>query len=323
MNNYGPRAKEGPLQAAYWFLKIWQRDERSARVILGMLHEKDLSRLVMSLPLLKLHSEEFRRNFFSRLRGIFKDSKALEYKYIEAGERRSHLGYARGKGDSGYFNIFFIVFSTILLLILIWSKSAAGFDMVFFEKNQEVWLTLAFLLILFPFFLSLGLKYKYFRKAGNVFESFFSITLGSLLLIGLLAILNFFLESDKKIIPYGDSTVIMVLLFASLLGPFVEEVLFRGLFFDFVISFTQKNIFSEKAAGSYKSRDNIKVSSLVLSMFVSSFSFALVHRWENLSGLFIYFVCGLILAWQRYSSGYLWNSWVTHAIANGVILFIY
>jgi membrane protease YdiL (CAAX protease family) len=315
--------KKIPL-AAYLFFLIFKGDKKIAKKILCQLDYAELRNLTATLRILNPHARDLKEKFQKEFSDFFTKSKRIRSALIEktspAG-KGFKLSVSQNNSESNIYLWFILLCGIFGILALLIFKNHFSYSVDFINKSESLWLSYFAYLALFPFFLSYALKYRYFSKIGNIFLSLYLLIASTLFLIGLLAILNYItgnLTSGKATL---DKSFLGLILFGIILGPWIEEVLFRGFILDQFIMF-----FSKKGEESLKKNSNlmesrIPLENLILAISASSICFAFIHEWVNPAGLFIYFLCGMILGYARIRSGNLWISFISHSMANGTLLF--
>jgi membrane protease YdiL (CAAX protease family) len=286
------------------FLWIARRDSRVAKQVLSYLDDEEIDQLIAAI----------RAGRFDQ-----KDELDQIYRRIDKALRRNAAAQSEESGDSQVGAI--VALSLALALVL--GLAAFGERIWDVSASKQVWLTLSGLLLLVPFLYHQAQKRGYFARERlrrlDTLDFFYSWVMGSLFLVALLALLNYLHPVGYAMDLWREPvTGALILLFTVAVGPYVEEVLFRGLIFDFAL-----DLFTDSPPpGGKKDLGRWHSFPLAAAFVLSALAFALVHPWDSPWSLLLYFGSGMILAWQRYQGSSLWLPWLTHALANGVTLVI-
>ncbi len=314
------------LQKAYiLFYQIFLRDKKAARQILNKLSLKDLQKLnqynkqnrVAKKGKQSIESQN-KEKIYGEIQKSITDLRAkTDSLYI-----RQQPANHQPAGNANFFHyVIFFVTMAILAIFLISHTQQLDFWKNLALQEQLVLSFFGFLLLI-PFLWIKVKNRQYFTGQGwkNLWhiESWLWAGFGFLILTGLMAIVNYWekvpFTSDKA---HGISFMAFVLFFAMMVGPWVEEVFFRGIMFDWIAFFHISDEDHEK-----KNWEAVSGYFLIAAIFISAFAFALVHQSQDIVSLLLYLVAGVVLAWQRYAAKTLWVPFISHSLANGTILFL-
>lgn len=288
------------------FLWIARRDSQAAKRLLSYLNEQEVRQLLDTIR-------------SSRFEQKNKDELVESYRQIDKALRQNATAQSKDNEESQVGSIAALSLSLLVVLGL----AAFGDKIWDVSASKQIWLSLAGLLLLVPFLYHQAQKRGYFswerRSKLNTLDFLSSWAIGFLFLVAILALLNYLHPVEYNINLWREPiTGALIFVFTVAIGPYVEEVLFRGLLFDFALDVVTD---SPPAVGKQELErwDSLP---LAAAFVISAVAFALVHPWDGPWALLLYFGAGIILSWQRYQASTLWLPWLTHAVANGTTLAI-
>ncbi|QBO36148.1 CPBP family intramembrane metalloprotease [Periweissella cryptocerci] len=135
---------------------------------------------------------------------------------------------------------------------------------------------------------------------GLLLVTFVSIIAGIQITIGHTPVVN--QHSFTKLFGMTNTTkIILTTISMVVVGPFLEEVLFRGVIFSFIERY---------------------VSIDWLTIILTAAIFSLAHGWTDLQTFVSHFFVGLITGWIRCNQRNLLSSTLVHGLCNGILIII-
>lgn len=302
---------------SWLYLYLTLLADKSPRILLKILSNFSKDELRSVIALLKKGKENtFRfqqKELYSSFAAQLKEMRTRSF-------RETQISAKRKQDDTLERN--YIYYSIILIAgILIWLIFDRFIPPGYLDAEQKTWFSFMGFLMVLPFFWSYAVKYKYFSKKFSLFKNINLILFGSAFTIALVGIINYQNNTLNHNLSANMIKMFFIFVFAGVLGPWIEELLFRGLILDLILSFYMKKEFSFLQHAFQEKSELIAGNFFLLSAVISSLLFALVHDYFSLLSFLLYFLSGLIFAGQRYFCGSLWCSWISHVAANSFYIF--
>ncbi|MGC8765609.1 MAG: CPBP family intramembrane glutamic endopeptidase [Brevinematia bacterium] len=202
-----------------------------------------------------------------------------------------------------YFKFFILVLTTVIVVaILFFKNSFYELQKIIFELSKFLAIGGGYLFILPFLFLYTRNKtgkglFEYYYTSENFLRDIFVGVVASVFVFILLSIINLEVTFKSELSGLYKELYIIVLVF---LAPFCEEILFRGIAYEFLEKKLNKQ----------------------LAVIGSALLFTLVHIPQNAGEAGVYFLISLILGGLRYFTSNLLSSTIAHSIGNIGIYFL-
>lgn len=214
---------------------------------------------------------------------------------------RLTAGHKKVKADFEFF--IYISILCFILLVFLLQLPSSQINRILQDINIFFSIGGAYFFI-YPFLLFyIRNKYKqdvieFGYKTKNITKDIFIGVVGSIIISLIMIIIN--LQSPFQRLNLSDLFADIYFFVLIVLGPFCEEIIFRGIIYNFI-----KEKFGKNAA-----------------IIISSIIFTLVHLPKNFYEITLFFLISIFLGLLRGFSSNLISSTIAHSIANAVVYLI-